>query len=208
MCLCENGVEDNEHFLLHCQQFSIRPTSYLDNVSHLIKRSTTTLSDSLLCNILLFGDNQFNDIINKHILESAVDFVKEKLGDSSVFLICLMEIRETLTTLHLTAHFFVITSVPLFLTLPASCCCCCRILEILRLFQNTHSITVVTSWASNLACIAPSDFQMLVRVPLFIGVEIRGYDNINNWNLSVVTWSGMVSSDLITYVTCCHHLTL
>ena len=68
MCLCGHGVEDNEHFLLHCQRFSIHRTSYLDNVSHLIKRSTATLSDSSLCNILLFSGNQLNDITNKLIL--------------------------------------------------------------------------------------------------------------------------------------------
>ena len=67
MCLCGNGVEDNEHSLLHCQRFFIHRTSYLDNISHLINRSTTTLSSSLLCNILLFSDNQFNDITNKLI---------------------------------------------------------------------------------------------------------------------------------------------
>ena len=78
MCLCGNGVEDNEHFLLHCQRFSIHRTSYLDNVSHLINRSTTTLSNSLLCNILLLGDNQFNDITNMLILESTVDLCKKK----------------------------------------------------------------------------------------------------------------------------------
>ena len=48
MCLCGNGVEHNEHFLFHCQRFSIHRTSYLD-VSHLIKESATTLSNSLLC---------------------------------------------------------------------------------------------------------------------------------------------------------------
>ena len=80
MCPCENGVEDNEHFLLHGQRFSIYRSSYLDNVPHLINRLTTTLSNSLLCNILLFGDNQFNDITNMLILESTVDFCKKKTG--------------------------------------------------------------------------------------------------------------------------------
>ena len=79
MCLCENGVEDNEHFLLHGQRFSIHRSSYLDNVPYLINRLTTTLSNSLLCNILLFSDNQFNDITNMLILEStdSVDFCKK-----------------------------------------------------------------------------------------------------------------------------------
>ena len=43
MCLCGTGVEDNEHFLLHSQRFFIHRTSYLDNVSQLTNRSTTTL---------------------------------------------------------------------------------------------------------------------------------------------------------------------
>ena len=58
--------------------FSIHCSSDLDNVSHLINRSiTTTLSNSLLCNILLFGDNQFNEITNMLIVESTVDFCKK-----------------------------------------------------------------------------------------------------------------------------------
>ena len=77
LCLCVNGVKDNEHFLLLCRRFSIHRTSYLLNVSHLINRSTTTFSSSLLCNILLFGDNQFNDITNKLILESTLDLCKK-----------------------------------------------------------------------------------------------------------------------------------
>ena len=70
MCLRGKGVEDNEHFLIHCQRFSTDRTSYLDNVSQLIERSTTTLSTSLLCNILIFGGHQLNDTTNKLISES------------------------------------------------------------------------------------------------------------------------------------------
>ena len=77
ICLWGNEVENNKYFLLHCQRFSIHRTSYLDNVSHLINRSNKTLSNSLLCNILLFGDNRFNDITNMLTLESTVDFSKK-----------------------------------------------------------------------------------------------------------------------------------
>ena len=106
-------------------EFSIHCTSYLDNVSHLIKKATTTLSNSLLCNILLFGDNQFND--NKLILESTVDFVKKRqLGDRGVFLRCLMAIRNCG---NFSFNFTICCCyLSLFLTLNA---CCCRVLEIL-----------------------------------------------------------------------------
>ena len=171
MCLCGNGVEDNEHFLLHCQRFSIHRTSYLNNVSHLIKRSTTTLSDSLLCNILLFGDNQFNDITSKFILGSTVDFCKKTgifrciswmfNGDWGLWQL-FISLYSFLLSLSTFRHFLLVVVVVVSLKSYDSS-------------KNTHSITVVTSWASNLACIAPSDFQMLAHVTLFKGVEIRGY---------------------------------
>ena len=125
MCLCGNGVEDimnNSSFT--ASDFSIHCSSDLDNVSHLINRSiTTTLSNSLLCNILLFGDNQFNEITNMLIVESTVDFCKKKLGDSSVFLRCLMAIRDFGNS-SFNFTFFFCYHLILFLTLPACCCCC------------------------------------------------------------------------------------
>ena len=58
---------------------------------------------------------------------------------------------------------------------------------------------------------SPIRFSMLIHLTYYLGIGIRGirgYDNTNNWNSSVVNESGMVGSDLITYVTCCHHVTL
>ena len=156
MCLCGNGVEDNEHFLLHCKRLSLHRTSYLYNVSHLINRSTIILSNSLLCNILLFGDNQSNDITNMLILEPTEDFCK-KLGDSSAFLRCLIAISDSGNSSLKFTSFFCYHLI-LFLILPA-CCCCCLILEILWLLPNIHNITVVTSYALNITRVAASDFQ-------------------------------------------------
>ena len=158
----------------------------MDNVLHLINRSTTTLSNSLLCNILLFGDNQFNDITNMLISESTVDFCKkkQKLGDSSVFLRCLMAIRDFGNSSFNFTSFFLL-SLDTFLD---TSCCCCLILEILWLLPNTHSVTAVTSWALNVTDIR---FSMLAQLTLlFRGskfVEFR---------------------DMTTPITCCHHVTL
>ena len=154
-------------------------------ISYLINRSTTTLSNCLLCNILQFSDNQFNDITNMLILESTVDFCK-KLGDSSAFLRCLMALG-TLASLHLISHRFLLSldtfldtsSLLLLLSNPRNP----------MAPANTHSVTVVMSWALNLTCIAPSNFQCLPTRLYCLGVEIRGirrYDNTNNWNLLVV----------------------
>ena len=156
MCLCGNRVEDNKHFLLHCQRFSIHRTSYLDDVSHLINRSTATLSNSLLCDILLFIDNQFNDITKYAHFRVYCGPLLKKLGDLSIFPRCLMAIRDFADLSFNFASFLL--SLDTFSTLPA-CCCCCLILEIQWLLSNTHSITVVTSWAVNRTRIVPSNFQ-------------------------------------------------
>ena len=58
---------------------------------------------------------------------------------------------------------------------------------------------------------SPIRFSMLAHLTYYLGIGIHGirrYDNNDNWNLSVVNESGMAGSDPITYVTCCHHVTL
>ena len=174
MCLCGNGADDNEHFLLRCQRSSNHRTSYLDNVSHLIKRSTTTLSNSLLCDILLFGDNQFNDINNKLILESTVDLCKN-LGHSSALLRCLTAIRDfggnssfkftfflVLTTFLDTSCLLLLSSYPRnLITLPKhSQRHCCDVMG----FKPCLNSPI------RLSNVSPRDF--------IFGVEIRGNSGI------------------------------
>ena len=37
MCLCQTGIEDNEHFLLHCPRYSIYRKDLLDHVSNMVQ---------------------------------------------------------------------------------------------------------------------------------------------------------------------------
>ena len=38
MCLCQTGIEDNEHFLLHCPRYTIYRKDLLDRVSNIVER--------------------------------------------------------------------------------------------------------------------------------------------------------------------------
>ena len=45
---------------------------------------------------------------------------------------------------------------------------------------------------------------MLVDVTILVGVVIQGYDNRDLLAVNSQSLSGMVGSDPMTYVTCCH----
>ena len=91
---------------------------------------------------------------------------------------------------------------------------------LLLLLSNPRNPMVLAKHSQNHCCdvmgfkaypYSPIRFSMLTHLTYYLGIGIRGirgYDNTNNWNSSVVNESGMVGSDPITYVTCCHHVTL
>ena len=118
------------------------------------------------------------------ILESAVDFFK-KLGDSSVFLRCLMAIRD------FGDFSFNFTSLLSLDTLLDTSC-------LLLLLSNPRNPMVLTKHSQHHCCdvmgfkaypYSPIRFSMLAHLTYYLGIGIRGirrYDNTNNWNLSVV----------------------
>ena len=59
-CSCQTGVEDNEHFLLHCPRFSTQRKTLLDLVSNLVGIDIMRLSSKELCTLLLYGNNDFS----------------------------------------------------------------------------------------------------------------------------------------------------
>ena len=76
MCFCQTGIENNEHFLLHCPRHSSHRRDLLDRISNVVDADPTNLSSTDLCNLLLYGNSCFSVDTNHHIIESTISFIK------------------------------------------------------------------------------------------------------------------------------------
>ena len=69
MCPTNDGIEDMEHFLLLCPSLEVPHRDLLAGVSTLLRPpGHTDLSNEFLMQILLYGDEDFPDSLNKDIL--------------------------------------------------------------------------------------------------------------------------------------------
>ena len=75
-CFCQTGVEDNEHFLLHCPRYTYYRKDLLDLVSNIVDRDLDSLTSIDLCNLLLYGNYEFPFDINHSIIETTITFLK------------------------------------------------------------------------------------------------------------------------------------
>ena len=76
MCLCQTGIEDNEHFLLHCPRYTIYRKDLIDRVSNIVERDLDSLTSIDLCNLLLYGNSELPLDMNHSIIESTITFIK------------------------------------------------------------------------------------------------------------------------------------
>ena len=76
MCLSQTGIEDNEHFLLHCPHYINSRKDHLDRVSNIVDRDLDSLTSIDLCNLPLHGNSQFPFDTNHSIIESTITFIK------------------------------------------------------------------------------------------------------------------------------------
>lgn len=75
-CDCRtNSIETTEHFLLHCSNYSKCRTN-LFNSLHNLSISIIPLSSVFLCRLLLYGDANFSDEINREILSIVIHFLQ------------------------------------------------------------------------------------------------------------------------------------
>ena len=59
MCICQTGSENNEHFFLHCPRHSNHRRDLLERISSAVDIDLGSLSSTVLCNLLLYGDSCF-----------------------------------------------------------------------------------------------------------------------------------------------------
>ena len=74
--LCQTGIEDNEHFLLHCPLFSLQRRPLLQLASNLADVDIMRLSSDELTNVLLHGYFEFTVLMNSHIIEATLKYIK------------------------------------------------------------------------------------------------------------------------------------
>ena len=75
-CSCKTGIEDNEHFLLHCPRFSSQRRVLFDLVSKSVNIDIMRLSSRELCHLLLYGNSDINIVTNRAIIESTLSYIK------------------------------------------------------------------------------------------------------------------------------------
>ena len=75
-CPCKTGIENNEHFLLHCPRFSSQLKGLHDLVSSLTGIEVMHVSSKELSRLLLYGRNDLSVIVNRGIIEETIKFIR------------------------------------------------------------------------------------------------------------------------------------
>ena len=76
-CLCHTGVETTEHFLIHCPHFNIHRNKLFSVVKPIISKmhSLTSLVNSKMVQILLYGEKGLNSGDNRAILNATIHYI-------------------------------------------------------------------------------------------------------------------------------------
>ena len=78
MCPSNDGIEDAEHFLLLCPSFDAQRRDLLAGVYDVLRPfGHSNLSNKVLTQLLLYGDEKFSDDLNRTILNLTIQFIRE-----------------------------------------------------------------------------------------------------------------------------------
>ena len=75
ICKCNNEDESTEHFLLRCPLCTEIGRVLIGSISDIDKNDFTVFPDEYVVIIALYGSNIFNDIANKMIVESTINYI-------------------------------------------------------------------------------------------------------------------------------------
>ena len=79
MCPTNDGIEDTEQFLLLCPSFDLQRRDLLSGIVELLRpfvQIASLLNDALM-QLLLYGDQDISNDLNKNILELTLRFIHE-----------------------------------------------------------------------------------------------------------------------------------
>ena len=76
LCPANDGVEDIEHFLLHCRSYQAPMSDLLNSVSAiLLPYGFSSLSSEVLLRYMLYGDQSLTFETSKRLLEATLTFI-------------------------------------------------------------------------------------------------------------------------------------
>ncbi len=77
MCPTNDGIENTEHFLLLCPSFEVQRRNLLVRVLALLRPlGYVNIPNEVLTQLLLYGDKDLPNDVNKNILELTLEFIK------------------------------------------------------------------------------------------------------------------------------------
>ena len=78
MCRTNDGVEDTEHFLLLSPSFAVQRQNLLAQILPLLRPlGYANFSNEVLAQILLYGDENLPNDVNRNILELTLKLIQE-----------------------------------------------------------------------------------------------------------------------------------
>ena len=76
MCPSNDGVEDTEHFLLHCHSYDGYRTDLLDSVNSTLQPyDLPNLSNALMLKLILYGDERLSVDSNSEIFKATLRYI-------------------------------------------------------------------------------------------------------------------------------------
>ena len=72
-CLCKTGVEDTDHYFIHCPFYNTHRVDLKSKVSTIISRNELDLNIS--SNLLLYGHDSFSFQDNRDVLLTTLEFI-------------------------------------------------------------------------------------------------------------------------------------
>ena len=76
MCPTNDVIEDTEHFLLLCPHFGVHRRDLLAGIFAFLRPlGYVDLANDFLLQLFLYGDKDFPDSVNRHILKLTLNFI-------------------------------------------------------------------------------------------------------------------------------------
>ena len=100
MCLCQTGIQNNEHFFLHCPLHSNHRKDLLDRISNVVDVDIGNLSSTDICNLLLCGNSRLSFDTNRHINNNFYKINRTFQADSGKLAGKPRSPQTTLSTFH------------------------------------------------------------------------------------------------------------
>ena len=76
ICLCNNGVEDTLHYLLHCPLHTDHRTVLISNVEEILSRNNLNLVSINSVDLFLYGHPSLNLTDNQKVIRATLEFIE------------------------------------------------------------------------------------------------------------------------------------